>query len=92
MYTAVQISHLGLLACCGKIFLQRGTRTMQCVDRGVGTVVRIILAHTTLLVTLLGTDDQNEMLENMESLPQQFTLGASLAVDTFFFLSGLLTT
>eukprot|EP00041_Stephanoeca_diplocostata_P013570 m.238277 g.238277 ORF g.238277 m.238277 type:complete len:637 (+) comp19387_c0_seq3:300-2210(+) len=52
----------------------------------------IILAHTTLLVTLLGTDDQNEMLENMESLPQQFTLGASLAVDTFFFLSGLLTT
>jgi peptidoglycan/LPS O-acetylase OafA/YrhL len=27
-----------------------------------------------------------------ESLPQQFTLGGSLAVDTFFFLSGLLTT
>ena len=32
------------------------------------------------------------LVENLESLPQQFTLGASLAVDTFFFLSGLLTT
>lgn len=52
----------------------------------------IILAHTTLLVCLLGTDDQDALVENLESLPQQFTLGASLAVDTFFFLSGLLTT
>jgi len=52
----------------------------------------IILAHTTLLVCLLGTDDQDALIDNLESVPQQFTLGASLAVDTFFFLSGLLTT
>eukprot|EP00040_Diaphanoeca_grandis_P026045 m.145211 g.145211 ORF g.145211 m.145211 type:complete len:645 (+) comp30428_c0_seq2:1589-3523(+) len=52
----------------------------------------IILAHTTLLVCLLGTDDQDALLEGLETVPQQFTLGASLAVDTFFFLSGLLTT
>lgn len=52
----------------------------------------IVLSHTTLLVNLLGTDDQDALVDNLNSLPQQFTLGASLAVDLFFFLSGLLTT
>eukprot|EP00038_Savillea_parva_P009943 m.186849 g.186849 ORF g.186849 m.186849 type:complete len:715 (-) comp16883_c0_seq1:206-2350(-) len=52
----------------------------------------IILANTTLLVEIVGTDDADSRLHTAESLPQQFTLGSSLAVDTFFFLSGLLTT
>eukprot|EP00039_Didymoeca_costata_P032646 m.38716 g.38716 ORF g.38716 m.38716 type:complete len:700 (+) comp9465_c0_seq1:95-2194(+) len=56
------------------------------------SMIWIILAHTSLLVANLGTDDQGAVQEVYKSLPQQFTLGSSLAVDTFFFLSGLLTT
>lgn len=56
------------------------------------SMIWIILAHTSLLMANLGTDDQKTMAELYSSFPQQFTLGSSLAVDTFFFLSGLLTT
>eukprot|EP00040_Diaphanoeca_grandis_P044705 m.13305 g.13305 ORF g.13305 m.13305 type:complete len:679 (-) comp9681_c0_seq2:284-2320(-) len=52
----------------------------------------IIFAHTQLLAYRLGADNQNSEDMMSEALPQQFTLGASLAIDTFFFLSGLLTT
>jgi len=52
----------------------------------------IIFAHTQLLAYRLGTDNQNSAEMMNDTLPQQFTLGASLAIDIFFFLSGLLTT
>eukprot|EP00041_Stephanoeca_diplocostata_P035608 m.1261132 g.1261132 ORF g.1261132 m.1261132 type:complete len:676 (+) comp24730_c0_seq9:307-2334(+) len=52
----------------------------------------IILAHTQLLSLSLGTDNENAEHLMTETLPQQFSLGSSLAIDIFFFLSGLLTT
>lgn len=52
----------------------------------------IIFAHTQLLSLSLGADNQNSETMLRDSLPQEFTLGASLAIDIFFFLSGLLTT
>jgi hypothetical protein len=55
-------------------------------------MIWIILASTTVLVANLGTDNGQALEDIFESFPQQFTLGSSLAVDTFFFLSGLLTT
>jgi peptidoglycan/LPS O-acetylase OafA/YrhL len=52
----------------------------------------IIFAHTSVVTTELGTDDQNAVALTQQNLPQQCTLGASLAIDTFFFQLGLLTT
>ena len=48
----------------------------------------IVFAHTSVLSIELGTDDQHAVQLTEQSIPQQFTLGASLAIDTFFFLSG----
>lgn len=57
------------------------------------SMIWIILANTSLLMANVGTDDKDALEDDLyKSLPQQFTLGSSLAVDTFFFLSGLLTT
>jgi len=56
------------------------------------SMIWIILANTSILIANLGTDNGQALQDIYESFPQQFTLGSSLAVDTFFFLSGLLTT
>jgi peptidoglycan/LPS O-acetylase OafA/YrhL len=55
-------------------------------------MVSCLQANTSLLVANLGTDSGQKLEEVFETFTQQFTLGSSLAVDTFFFLSGLLTT
>eukprot|EP00035_Acanthoeca_spectabilis_P006177 m.121578 g.121578 ORF g.121578 m.121578 type:complete len:721 (-) comp13389_c0_seq2:129-2291(-) len=74
--------------------LERSTnRTLSGLDglRSL-SMMWIILAHTQLVGLSLGTDNQDAKSLMKESLPQQFTLGSSLAIDIFFFLSGMLTT
>eukprot|EP00038_Savillea_parva_P010749 m.192514 g.192514 ORF g.192514 m.192514 type:complete len:712 (+) comp18666_c0_seq1:203-2338(+) len=74
--------------------LERSTnRTLSGLDglRSL-SMMWIILAHTQLVGLSLGTDNQNAETLMKKTLPQQFTLGSSLAIDIFFFLSGMLTT
>eukprot|EP00037_Helgoeca_nana_P021848 m.221096 g.221096 ORF g.221096 m.221096 type:complete len:725 (+) comp25799_c0_seq4:2324-4498(+) len=74
--------------------LERSTnRTLSGLDglRSL-SMMWIILAHTQLVALSLGTDNQDAESLMSKTLPQQFTLGSSLAIDIFFFLSGMLTT
>ena len=52
----------------------------------------IIFAHTSKMTTELGTDNQNAVALASQSLPLTFSLGANLAIDTFFFQLGHETT
>eukprot|EP00040_Diaphanoeca_grandis_P032568 m.197621 g.197621 ORF g.197621 m.197621 type:complete len:687 (+) comp32663_c2_seq2:34-2094(+) len=51
----------------------------------------IILAHTCLLVTEIGVENPDVFAQQFTNRFSAFATGANLAVDTFFFIAGVLT-
>lgn len=63
------------------------TSLFQIIGLRSFSMIWIILANTSILIANLGTDNGQALQDIYESFPQQFTLGSSLAVDTY----GLIT-
>lgn len=76
----------------GELFATSPARSLGGLD-GMRSfsMLWIILAHTSLLSTFLGEIDPYTEIDVLETWNQQFVLAAQYGVDTFFFISGMLT-
>lgn len=72
---------------------KEAARSLTCLD-GMRTIsmLWIISGHIIELQDITGFDNPNAIVLYAQDFSAQFTQSANFAVDTFFFLSGLLTT